>query len=269
MDRSLLFNLASLVTSSYGLYKCSHIALPQSLAPAGQKQFLTNISLVATVSHNVVTLVLHLAKYLRACRLQKQHIERAFARATASADEVHKLKQDSKPAHCSGSEQDSGDCIFTVINRHVTLPLALVLESVVATVYWPLRIFAIHLILQGAKRKSPIPLEVDVSIHLLPIIYLLADYYVSGSSQRFKIPLLPAWIIVAAIGLAYKFYLGFLIDPSMGQKYPYPFLDVAEPYKSVIFVVVTSFGWLFYVGYRAWPPKEVAKEGFQERVKLD
>lgn len=263
MDYSLVFNLASLITSSYGLYKCSHIQLPQSLASAGQKQFLTNISLVATVSHNVVTLVLHLAKHLRGRRLQKQYKEKAFARATASAEEVHKLKDD--PSTASSSNPDQQPCLLTQINRHVTLPLALVLESVVATVYWPLRIFAIHLILQGVKAKSPIPLSVDVSIHLLPILYLLSDYYISGASQRFKIPLAPAWAIVASIGLAYKFYLGFLIDPSQGQKYPYPFLDVSEPYKSVIFVIVTSFGWLFYVGYRAWPPKETSKE----RVKLD
>lgn len=272
MDRSLLINVASLITSSYGLIRCTHIKLPSSLAQAGQKQFLTNISLAATISHNVVTIVSHVAKRIKKHRSQKKRQEKAYARAIASAEELRdlKLEPNEKRLQQQDDSPDSDGCalsLLTLINRHVTLPLALVLESVVATVYWPLRLFAIGLILQGAKRKSPVPLHIDVSIHLLPILYMLSDYYFTDASERFKIGLAQSWGIIAAVGLAYKSYLSALIDTSTGQKYPYPFLDVPEPYKSVIFVVVTSFGWLFYVAYRALPPRH--KVSKKERSKMD
>ncbi|GAV55582.1 hypothetical protein ZYGR_0AV02140 [Zygosaccharomyces rouxii] len=272
MDRSLLINVASLITSSYGLFRCTQIKLPPSLAQAGQKQFLTNISLAATISHNVVTIATHVAKRIKGHRAEKERREKAFARATASAEEVqyHKREKSQEQLQQQNNSVDSNNCVcslLTLINKHVTLPLALVLESVVATVYWPLRLFAIGLILQGAKKRSPIPLHIDISIHLLPILYMLSDYYLSGAYERFKIGLLPSWGIIAAIGLAYKSYLNALIDTSTNQKYPYPFLDVSEPYKSIIFVVITSFGWLFYVGYRALPPKGIVSG--KERTKLD
>lgn len=262
MDRSLVINIASLITSSYGFFKCTKIKLPPSLEQAGQKQFLTNISLAATISHNVVTIVCHVAKRIKERRIQKERRERAFAKATASREEVKFFKND------DSVRSDETLCpSATFINKHVTLPLALVLESVVATVYWPLRLFAIGLILQGAKKRSPVPLNVDISIHLLPILYMLSDYYLSGASERFKIGSVPSWGIIAAIGMAYKYYLNALIDTSTNQRYPYPFLDAPEPYKSVIFVIITSVGWFFYLGYRALPPKESVDK--KEFTKLD
>lgn len=272
MDRSLLINVASLITSSYGLFKCTKIKLPPSLEQAGQKQFLTNISLAVTISHNVVAIAVHVTKRLRECSIRRQYREKAFAKATASREEVQSLKQqeNSEQLQPQGDVASSDGCacsLLIFINKHVTLPLALVLESIVATVYWPLRLFAIGLILQGAKKRSPIPLHIDISIHLLPILYMLSDYYLSGARERFKIGSLPSWGIIAAIGLAYKSYLNVLIDTSTNQKYPYPFLDVSEPYKSVIFVVITSFGWLFYVAYRAFPPKTSLSK--KEGTKLD
>lgn len=271
MDCSLLINILSFVTSSYGLFRCTHIKLPPSLEQAGQKQFLTNISLAATISHNVVTIALHAAKSLRERRAQREHYEQAFSRATASAEELQVYKEQKQQEEKQrGKSVDSDErkfSLFTFLNRHITLPLALVLESVVATVYWPLRMFAIGMILQGVKKRSPIPFHIDVSIHLLPILYMLSDYYLSGASECFEIGLPQSWGIIAAIGLAYKYYLVFLIDQSTGQQYPYPFLDVPEPYKSIIFVVITTFGWLFYVGYRAVPPKKKAIK--KEVIKMD
>lgn len=54
-------------------------------------------------------------------------------------------------------------------------------------------------------------------------------------------------------------YLAFLIDAGQGQAYPYPFLDVNEPYKSIIFVVVATITWAYYVFYQKFPPKYIKK----------
>lgn len=139
--------------------------------------------------------------------------------------------------------------------RHCTLPLALVLESVVASVYWPLRLFAMHLIVQQppAPGRSPIPLSVDLSIHLAPVLLLLADHYLAGCGARFRAPPAVAWGVVLVLGFAYKRWLEWLVVPP--AKYPYPFLDVPEPRRTVIFGAVTSVSMLFYALYQRFPPR--------------
>lgn len=96
---SLCVNLLLLAVVGQGLYRCSQIQLPPSLASAGHRQFLTNISAAVTLVNslsNVFDFV----------------VQSAVSRLWA---------------------------------RHFTLPIALVLESVVASVYWPLRLFAMRL----------------------------------------------------------------------------------------------------------------------------
>lgn len=219
-QRSAVLNAVSAVVVSYGLYSCTSIKLPPSLEKAGHKQFLTNISAAVTVLNNVS----NLANYA--------------------------LRRGGAP---------SGAVEFWA--RHVTLPIALAVESVVASVYWPLRLFAIHLIMVDAPRgdRSPIPLQVDLAIHLAPIVLLLSDHYLSGAGAKFRISKRYAWAIVMVLGFGYKSLLGRLIDPDAGQAFPYPFLNVAEPLRSIIFAIVTSISLLYYLAYQRIPPRSGPK----------
>lgn len=231
--RSLLLNVASLLVCSNGLYKCTRLTLPASLKDAGHKQFLTNISVVATLISNVFNI-------------------------------FNWFVQRSK---CSNQEKP---CCFAstlnYISRHLALPIALTLETIVPLVYWPLRLFAQNLIMQEVPQDAPnpIPVSTDVSIHLFPFIFLFSDHYLSGSGSKFRISNIRAWCIVATLGIAYFQYLGMLIDPTQGQAYPYPFLDVEEPMKSAIFVVVSTVAWFFFIIYQKFPPCS-SKAGKKEK----
>lgn len=228
---SLVINVVSLITSSFGLHQCALIVLPPTLSQAGHKQFLTNLSVAATILNNVA----NIANYF--------------------------IQRNKNTKTKYGSESD-------FISRHVTLPLALVLESIVATVYWPLRLFAMELIVQDAPARgaSPIPVKVDLSIHLFPIVFLLCDHYLSGSGCKFQLSRLHSWLVITALGLGYNRFLNHLIDPTSIQKYPYPFLNVDEPLKSVIFVAVTSVSWLYFLLYQSFPP---IRRSYNQATKRD
>lgn len=229
--RTLLINTGCLAVSSWGLFHATRITLPPSLKDAGHKQFLTNISVVLTIINNLCNIV---NWFFQRCDLNVNLLE-----------------------------------FFNFISRDITLPVALVMESIVPVVYWPLRLFALKLIMQGiGSSKSPIPISVDLSIHLFPSIFLLGDHYLSGSGLKFKISNVKAWFIVTILGIGYYQYLSLLIDPTSGQHYPYPFLDVDEPYKSVIFVLVTSITWCFYTFYQNFPPsfKAIAANEIKKQI---
>ena len=218
--RSLLINLACLISSAYGLSTGTKIHLPHNLIQAGHKQFLTNIGVGITMTNNVANI---LNWILRNCRFVAD--KRILS-------------------------------IFNFASRHVTLPIALVLESIIPAVYWPLRLFALDLIMQGVKDgRSPVPYLTDFCLHLFPIVFLLMDHYLSGCGQKFNISNISGFVMVNTLGLAYYKWLGHLIDPTRGQVYPYPFLDVEEPYRTIIFVTITSIAWLVYLLYQRFPPK--------------
>ncbi|SCU80063.1 LAMI_0B00672g1_1 [Lachancea mirantina] len=206
---SLAINLLCFCTSSWGLWQATKVQLPASLAQAGHKQFLTNLSVAATLCNNICYFIAFLPpKRITSPRLR-------------------------------------------YVARQLTLPVALVLETVVAVIYWPLRLFFLPLIMHGVKDGSrmPLSLKVDCALHLYPALYLAADYFFA-SLEPFQITKLAAWLIITALGFGYKRYLEILIDTDAGDVYPYPFLDVAEPYRSGIFVIVTAAAWSIFCVYR-------------------
>lgn len=138
---------------------------------------------------------------------------------------------------------DKGSISF--LARELTLPVAMCLETIVCFIYWPLRLFFISLIIHGVQDSSraPLALHIDISIHLLPILYLATDYFFLKPTP-FQISGKKVFLTLPSLGLAYRVYLDKIIGPE--GSYPYPFLDVAEPYKSIIFVVVSlSAGWIY------------------------
>ncbi|AAS53407.1 AFR036Cp [Eremothecium gossypii ATCC 10895] len=144
-----------------------------------------------------------------------------------------------------------GDGGLRYVSREVFLPAALVLESVVALVYWPLRVFFVNMIYHGLPEgASPeITVPVDLCIHLVPVAGLLLDYFLVQQGP-FQMGRLPFWLLVTAMGVGYNRWLGHIIHADLDQSYPYPFLDVAEPYRTLIFGVITTIAWGFYVLYQ-------------------
>ncbi|CCC69632.1 hypothetical protein NCAS_0D00510 [Naumovozyma castellii] len=224
---SLLINLTSLAACGWGLRWAATIELPPSLKQAGHKQFLTNISVIATLISNVT------------------NVANFFIQRNKDSIKCKKLRDRSN-----------------FISRNIALPIALVLESIVPLIYWPLRLFFLPLIMQGIPSNdtpSPVPISVDCCIHLFPFIFLMSDHYLSGAGTKFQLSNARVWVITTALGFGYYRYLAFLIDPKRGQSNPYPFLDVEEPYKGIIFVGATTFAWLFYVLYQKFPPKTITR----------
>lgn len=126
-------------------------------------------------------------------------------------------------------------------------PISVILETVVTLVYWPLKIFFVHLIYQQSanplqKRGTVLPLHVDMCLHLFPCIGLLFQFLVLKRSQ-FALSTKTAFIGCLMLGTIYKWYLQILVKPELGAKYPYPFLDIKEPWKSVIMYGVTLVAW--------------------------
>ena len=223
--RSLLFNIASLFICSRGLFKCTQLVLPPILSQAGHKQFLTNLSLVVTLISNSLNII-------------NWFVQR--------------------------SHPNNFQFVFNYVCRHFILPIALTLETIVPVIYWPLRLFAQTLIMQDVPRDKPYPLSIstDLSIHLFPFLFLLSDHYLSGFGSKFEISNTKAWVIVSSLGLCYFKYLSFLIDPSKGQAYPYPFLDVEEPMKTIIFIVVSTVSWIFFILYQIFPPQNSIQKNY-------
>lgn len=234
---SFLINVACLTTSTYGYITGTNLPLPPTLKKAGHKQFFTNISLVVTMINNVANIVNYL--------IQK----------SVGIDK----KRKEKPFIANFSE---------LVSRHLTLPLALVLETVVPLVYWPLRLFFASMILTvdtDAPDRPLIPLSIDLAIHFFPFLFLITDHYYSGSGLKFRLSNTTVWFVVVAIAFGYYKFLKALIDPNAGQAYPYPFLNVPEPYQTMIFIITGSVAWWFYTVYQKFPPKSL----LDETLKLD
>ncbi|AMD19394.1 HBR493Wp [Eremothecium sinecaudum] len=135
-------------------------------------------------------------------------------------------------------------------SREILFPLALQTETVIAGVYWPLRLFWIHLIMHNIKDgKSPIPLPVDLSIHLVPILTLLIEYY-GVRKTPFQVSAYVVWILTFIISILYNFWLKTIIDVENGQVYPYPFLSIPEPQVTFVFVGITTIGCLSFLAYK-------------------
>ncbi|CCK71790.1 uncharacterized protein KNAG_0H03760 [Huiozyma naganishii CBS 8797] len=222
---SLVINVVSAIVCSWGLYHCSCVVLPASLKKAGHKQFLTNISVVVTVINNTANVI-------------NWFVQR-----------------------CAGAEVQQWKAVSALVSREITLPFALIMETIVPLVYWPLRLFALRLIAQDipAGMRYPIPISVDLAIHFWPIVFLLGDHYLSGYGSKFKISNGKAWLVITGTGFAYYKFLAALIDVSTGQAYPYPFLNVNEPYRSIIFVFVSTIAWLIFIGYQARVPHQLQR----------
>lgn len=144
-------------------------------------------------------------------------------------------------AHFSGSSR-----LFNLKND--LHPIALTMEMIVASVYWPLRLFFLHLLANDVTTFE-FPLHVDLAVHLLPVVALAVDY----------VAFMPPWTITtqtalfgcATITVAYWFQLARLVDVTSGAVYPYQFMNVeSDGVRAGIFVVVGLVGFLMFLVVR-------------------
>lgn len=119
--------------------------------------------------------------------------------------------------------------------KNLLHPIGLALESIVACVYWPLRIFFIHLL--TAEKKIRIGITVDLAIHLMPVVSLMVDYLVFMPKWTISIP--TALALITFLTSCYWVLLKRLIDVESGAIYPYAFMNVkSEKERVLVFVVV-------------------------------
>jgi hypothetical protein len=124
-------------------------------------------------------------------------------------------------------------------------PIALALECVVTIVYWPLRIFWIHLLTKDPASWG-LPLQVDLLIHLMPAISLLLDYFLF--MPRWTLKKTSAFGICSLLTSFYWFWLHHIIDFENGGDYPYLFLAVERTSDRVaIFSLVGFTGFALYL----------------------
>ncbi|KAI3403298.1 hypothetical protein KGF56_003886 [Candida oxycetoniae] len=117
-------------------------------------------------------------------------------------------------------------------------PIGLALELIVAGIYWPLRVFFLHLLTKDPS-KFQVPLLTDLSIHLMPVVSLLVDYLV----------FMPKWTIsnntalsfMVVLTVFYWFLLESLIDKENGGSYPYQFMDVEKDFHRVLIFAIVAF----------------------------
>lgn len=124
-------------------------------------------------------------------------------------------------------------------------PIGMVLEAVVTTVYWPLRLFFLGHLIKDPKREL-VPIPIDLCLHLLPAASLLIDYLVF--MPRWTLPAGGALSAVVALTSIYWAWLKFLIDFENGGEYPYEFLNGDDETKrAIIFTIVALTGFVFFL----------------------
>jgi hypothetical protein len=193
-------NSFALALATWGLVGIFQRDLPEQLAQAGHWQFLTNLSLIVTITAIVSNYLVML------------------------------------------SDSNGLSKLNIVLNAS-----ALVLETLVALIYWVLKLFFIKLIVpHNVPVENFIPLPLDLTIHLFPVTYLSNDYYLNRTDS-FRLPLLFVIAIVSSLTTAYWYILEALIEPP--AHYPYPFLNVETEERAKIFVVVAILGLVFYQVY--------------------
>lgn len=111
------------------------------------------------------------------------------------------------------------------------------LEFVVTMIYWPLRLFLLHLLIKEPSKKL-ISWPVDLAVHLVPLVSLLLDYLVFMPKWTIKREV--AFLLSTSLSLIYYAYLNVLIDFENGGSYPYAFLEVESEFLRLVIVLIVG-----------------------------
>lgn len=146
-------------------------------------------------------------------------------------------------------------------------PIALALETIVAGIYWPLRLFFLHLLAKDPS-KFNLPLRVDLSIHLMPVVSLLIDYLVF--MPKWTLSAVGAFFNCFILTTGYWFLLKSLVDFDNGGEYPYVFLNVEnERLRMTIFSTVGIVAFVQFLVMRALYDRLLTAAKEEEREKKE
>ncbi|EGV66174.1 hypothetical protein PSN45_003429 [Yamadazyma tenuis] len=127
------------------------------------------------------------------------------------------------------------EAIFQLKNfLHV---ISFVAEAVVTSVYWPLRLFFLHYLVNDGNIR--IKLTVDLAIHFMPFVSLAIDFFFF--MPNFTIKTRSAFLLFISLTSAYWFWLNSIIDLERGGIFPYAFLNIGNNLTRLIIFWVIGF----------------------------
>jgi hypothetical protein len=126
---------------------------------------------------------------------------------------------------------------FLYVVKEYISAVSVSLNFVVSSVYWSLKIFVPELII---SKEDTFPFSLDIKIHLIPLLFTSIDYFIF--MDRWEVPYLSGYAIVATLAGTYWFWLEYLITEN--AAYPYPFLNVEKNLRIIIFIIISlvAFG---------------------------
>jgi len=163
---------------------------------------------------------------------------------------------------------------FHAIKR-VLLMVALPLSVTVTAVYWSLLLVAPKMIVMQMEPTepatietpfaNPIPPLVDHSIHSLPAVALLIEFFVLEYKYSWPTVMQGGFVLVTAASAAYSLWVEYCAAGN--GYYPYPFLAVDLPYRIAIYAVVTLWAYVVLLLLNALHPRSDPKDTFRVEKK--
>jgi len=155
--------------------------------------------------------------------------------------------------------------------RRVLSMVATPLSVVVALIYWPLITFAPSLMaavdtsggdsqLPPAALLFPLPLDIDLGLHAVPVFVLLCDFFAFGQRYSPYEVNSVAPLVASATGVAYGTWVEWCA--SANGTFPYPFLNVPFPGRLAIYVSATALALFAFRAANALHPSS----RFEERT---
>ena len=128
--------------------------------------------------------------------------------------------------------------------------LFLVIEAMIAGLYWGLYFFASNMIHDPdalAANGGPPPLFMDTAAHLVPFLAMLSDFMMTRSSKKHLYEH-RVFHIIAIVVFVLGYFLWILYLFHDNEKFPYPFLKEMSPPVRVAFTIFNAFMGLFIYG---------------------
>ncbi|WVR05049.1 hypothetical protein IAU60_002061 [Kwoniella sp. DSM 27419] len=150
--------------------------------------------------------------------------------------------------------------------KRVFLLFALPVEIVISSIYWSIILIAPQLMLpprpdlQSAPEPASaeavgdglfrIPLWMDMSMHLLPAVALILDFFILEKKFHPPSSTIGALLLAASFGAGYSIWIEHCA--TINGAFPYPFLNIMDlPGRVATYVGSTLGAWVVFRGLNA------------------
>lgn len=134
-----------------------------------------------------------------------------------------------------GLFSDISGSLTLVKLKNILLYIVCPLETIVSILYWSIVSYDRSLLIPK-DRPVPLPLNFDISVHLMPTVYTLIDYLFF--SPPFSLSIGPSLLVYLSIAVSYMLWVEKCYQ--MNKFYAYPILAILDPIKKTIFYTVAS-----------------------------